>query len=550
MDTYSIGLDFGTESARAILVNIADGSIAATTVARYRHGVIDQHLPEDGTLLPPEWALQDPLDWLEAIETLVPRVLQEAQIQGAQVAGIGVDFTACTILPVLADGQPLSALDEFSANPHAWAKLWKHHAAQPEADRINIVASQVQADWLARYGGKISSEWLLPKALEIINAAPEIYTRAAYLIEGADWVVWQLSGVLQRNTCCAGYKGLWHKQTGFPIQEQLRGMHPALENLYTEKLAGPIFSPGTSLGMLRLPWADKLHLTTQTKIGAPIIDAHSAAIGGGVSQPGAMFLIMGTSTCHLVLDENEVLVEGISGVVEDGIVAGYYGYEAGQAGVGDIFAWFVNHGVPGRYEREAEQRSISVHELLSEKAAAYRPGETGLLALDWWNGCRTPLVDADLSGLIVGFTLTTPAEAIYRALIEATAYGTRMIVDLFRQNGVHIERLRAGGGLTKNKLLMQIYADVIGLPIEVSSSEQTSAIGAAILGAVAAGQYPDVRTAGLRMSAAVGELYTPVDEHHPIYSELYQEYVRLVELFGRQEASVLKRVRKLRIGSD
>ena len=545
MSQYALGLDFGTESARAVLVGVTTGTTMATAVAPYPDSVIDQRLPGTNALLPPDWALQNPADWLSTLEKTIKQVMAESHTTPQEVVGIGIDFTACTVLPTKSDGTALASLPGLREHPHAWAKLWKHHAAQPQADRVNAQARDRGEKWLPRYGGKISSEWLIPKALQLLEEAPEMYAQADRIVEGADWVAWQLTGTLARNACGAGYKGTWHKGDGYPSAEFLAALHPGLANLYTAKMAGPVVAPGRRVGGLTSAWAERLGLTAGTPVAAPIIDAHAAAIGGGVVGPDVLFMIMGTSTCHMLMAEREVQVEGISGVVEDGIVPGLFGYEAGQAGVGDIFAWFVESATPPDMHAEAAHRNVLLHTVLSEKAAALRPGQSGLLALDWWNGCRTPLVDADLGGVVLGYSLTTSPEAVYRALIESTAFGTRLIVELFTSAGVPVTSMRAGGGLTKNETLLSIYADVLSLPLEVSGSEQASALGAAILGAVAGGAHASVAEAARVMAPPPSRKIAPHPEHRAVYEALYHEYCRLADFFGRDANSTLKRLRAL-----
>ncbi|KAA3614019.1 MAG: ribulokinase [Calditrichaeota bacterium] len=546
MKKYTLGFDFGTESERTVLVEINSGEIVAVASHDYSDGVVDKNLPGSTEQLPPEWALQNPQDWMDCLEKTVPQVIRESRVEPAGIIGIGIDFTACTILPTLEDGTPLCFLDKYKNRPNAWTKLWKHHAAQPYADRVNKLAEQRNEAFLPRYGGIISSEWSLPKAWQVLDEDADIYQVAHYFVEGADWVAWQLGGKLFRNSCGAGYKGMWHKSDGFPSQEFLATCSPDLTELFTKKFAGPMAAPGEKVGELNEKWAQKLGLTAGISIGGAIIDAHSAAIGGGVTGPGTLFMIMGTSTCHMLMAEEEVLVAGISGVVEDGIVPGFFGYEAGQAGVGDIFAWLVKNGVPPVYHDEAKKKRVSLHEILTEKAQNLQPGQSGLLALDWWNGCRTPLVDADLTGVMVGYSLQTTAEEIYRALIEATAFGTRKIVELFREGGVRIDHVCAGGGLTQNKLLMQIYADIIGVPIEVAASPQSSALGAAIIGAVAGKAYPSISVAASKMAPPPERIIEPIPAHHKIYSSLYKEYELLSVFFGENKDSVLKKVKALR----
>ena len=549
-DLFAIGLDYGTESARALLVDVRTGKILGQAVERYPDGVISETLPGTGVQLEHNWALQNPKDWLTTAENTIRKVMHESGIAAEQVIGLGVDFTACTVLPTLADGTPLCELDGLRNEPHAWPKLWKHHSAQAQADRITQLAAENGEPWLPGYGGKVSSEWLLPKALEILEEKPAIYKQADYLVEGADWVTWQFTGELVRNTCCAGYKGTWHKRDGYPSTTFLGQLNPDLVDLFTEKVAGPLFGPGQRVGCLTDEWAERLGLTRKCAVSAAIIDAHAAAIGSGLSGSGAMFLIMGTSTCHMLMDEKEVLVEGISGVVEDGIVPGLFGYEAGQVSVGDIFGWFVENAVPDSYQTEADQKGLSLHQLLSEKAAQLRVGESGLLSLDWWNGCRTPLVDADLTGLILGLNLQTKPEEIYRALIEGTAFGTYAIIELFKEAGVTISKLQAGGGLTQNDLILQIYADVTNLPIEVASSQYSSALGAAILGAVASGIYPSIDEAVKEMVLPSAKIVKPNPQNHTLYQELFNVYQQLADSFGRQTDSPMKLLLAIRDKSN
>ena len=544
-EAHALGLDFGTESVRAVVLDLENGGLRATAVARYPHGVIDRSLPDDGQTLPHDWALQDSNDWLSSMERATREALAVSGIEPASVKGIGIDFTACTILPSTDDGSPLHGLEAYRGNPHAWPKLWKHHAAQPEADRINEVAGRRGERWLPRYGGKVSSEWLLAKALQTFDEAPDIYAAADHIVEGGDWVGWQLTGSLARNACAAGYKGLWHKRDGYPSTEFLTDLAPGLENLYTCKVDGSVLPPGQAIGGLVREWAERLGLPEGTPVASPIIDAHAALPGGGVSGPGTLFIVLGTSSCHLLLAEREVLVEGMSGVVEDGILRGLFAYEAGQAGVGDIFAWYVRSGLPVGGD-DSSGDPAAIHDRLSALASVIEPGESGLLALDWWNGSRTPLVDADLSGMILGYTLETTPQAVYRSLIEATAFGTRLIIDAFTSAGLTVDRVRVSGGLSRSDLLTGIYADVIGLPLEVCATQHASGVGAAMLGAVASGAFAGLDDAARGLAQAPARIVMPREAQRPTYDALYSQYLRLVELFGRDPDSPLKQLRALR----
>lgn len=550
MSAYSLGLDFGTESVRALLVDTATGEVVATAVDAYPDGVIDDRLPGTGERLPPDWALQNPADWLRGLERTVKAVLAESRVDPSRVIGIGVDFTSCTVLPAVADGVPMCEVEEFRAERHAWPKLWKHHAAEPEAARVTSTAAARGERWLPRYGGRISSEWLLPKALEIAEHATRVYESASVIVEAADWIAWQLTGALVRNACAAGYKGTWHKRDGYPDADFLRALRPGFEDLYDSKVAGPVAPPGTRIGTLTAEWAARLGLSPQTAVAASIIDAHAAVLGGGVAGPGTFVMMMGTSTCHLLMATEERPVEGMAGVVEDGIVPGYYAYESGQAAVGDLFAWFAQNGVPPADHEAARANGESIQAWLTSKASGFGPGSSGLLALDWWHGNRSTLGRSDLSGLIVGLTLNTRAEDIFHALVEATAFGTRAIVESFTAQGLPVDRIVAGGGLTRNRMLMQIYADVTGRPIAVAGAPQASASGAAMLGAVAAGAaaggYDSLSSAVDHMAAAPSMTYEPDRERVRQYDALYTEYKRLYDHFGRGANEVMRALRTLR----
>ena len=548
---YTIGVDFGTESGRAVLVDISNGEEIASAVYPYSNGVIDEIIPGTKIRLDPDWALQDPQDYVRTFQKTIPAVLKESGIDPVDVVGIGIDFTACTMLPTKADGTPLCDLPEFRSNPHAWVKLWKHHAAQPEADKINETARAMGEDWLDRYGGKISSEWFFSKTLQILNEAPEIYAAADRLIEAADWVVWQLTGIETRNSCTAGYKALWSKKNGFPSKDYFASLHPKLGTVIEEKMSTDIHPVGQKAGGLSDQAAQWTGLKPGTAVAIANVDAHVAVPAASVTEPGRMVMIMGTSTCDMVLGTEGHIVPGMCGYVEDGIIPGFFGYEAGQSCVGDHFAWFVENCVPSVYEKEAKERGIDIHQLLEEKAAQLRIGESGLIALDWWNGNRSILVDVDLTGMLIGATLATKPAEIYRALIEATAYGKRIIIETFQKSGVPIHELVACGGLPeKNKLLMQIYADVIGLPIKVSASKQTSALGSAMFGAVAAGKgmggYDSIYDAAKVMAHLNDEVYIPNPENQKAYEKLYAEYVILHDYFGRGANDVMKRLKKIK----
>ncbi|MDR3034243.1 MAG: ribulokinase [Kitasatospora sp.] len=542
---YVVGVDFGTLSARALVVRTADGTPAGTAIHQYAHQVMDTELAATGEPLPADWALQDPEDYREALRTAVPAAIRDAGIRPEQVVGIGADFTASTVLPVLADGTPLCQLDGLKGNKHAYVKLWKHHAAQPHADRINELARERGESWLPRYGGKISSEWQFAKGLQLLDEAPEVYQRAERWIEAADWIIWQLAGGETRNACTAGYKGI--RQDGeYPSREFLAALDPRFETFAAAKLDHLVSALGSRAGSLTGQAATWTGLPAGIAVAVGNVDAHVTAPAAGAIKPGQMVAITGTSTCHVMNSPALAEVPGMCGVVDGGIVAGLWGYEAGQSAVGDIFAAFVNQGVPARYVDEAGQRGVSVHDVLSGHALRHPAGASGLIALDWLGGNRSVLVDHHLSGAIVGLTLTSTAPEIYRALVEATAFGTRLIIDAFTSAGVDVAELIMAGGLLANELFMQVYADVMRRPLGVIGTGQGPALGAAIHAAVAAGIYPGVPEAAAAMGTMHRDVYRPDPASADVYDELYAQYVRLHDYFGRGGNEVMHQLRELR----
>ncbi|MBO4253130.1 ribulokinase [Streptomyces griseorubiginosus] len=543
-DAYVVGVDFGTLSGRAVVVRVRDGAELASAEHPYRHAVLDRELP-DGTRLPPDWALQVPSDYLDVLRHAVPEALAAAGVRPEQVIGIGTDFTACTVLPVLADGTPLCELPEYAARPHAYVKLWRHHAAQGQADRINALAVERKEPWLERYGGKVSSEWEFAKALQVLEEDPEVYRRMERWVEAADWIVWRLCGAYVRNACTAGYKGQY-QQGSYPSSDYLAALHPDFAGFVTDKLDQPIGQLGDTAGTLTAEAAAWTGLPEGITVCVGNVDAHVTAPAAAAVERGQMVAIMGTSTCHIMSSDQYGTVPGMCGVVDGGILPGLWGYEAGQSGVGDIFAWFVRTGFPAEYAERAAAASQSPHEYLTDLAAGQKVGEHGLVALDWHSGNRSVLVDHDLSGVIVGQTLSTRPEDVYRALLESTAFGTRTIIEAFEQSGVPVDELIIAGGLTKNALLMQIYADVTRRPLSIIGSAQGPALGAAMHAAVAAGAYPDIQAAAASMGKAERGVYQPDPDRALAYDRLYAEYRLLHDYFGRGTNDVMHRLHRLR----
>ncbi|SDT29597.1 ribulokinase [Microterricola viridarii] len=551
-EQYVIGVDYGTLSGRAVVVRVSDGAELGSATLDYPHAVMDTALTAGPAAaagaplaLAPDWALQVPADYVAVLRSAVPAAVAAAGIDPTQVIGIGTDFTACTMVPTLADGTPLSELPAYADQPHAYVKLWKHHAAQPHADRINELAAARGESWLPRYGGLISSEWEFAKGLQLLEEAPAVYAAMEHWVEAADWIVWQLTGQYVRNACTAGYKGIW--QDGeYPSRDFLAALNPDFAGFVSDKLEHRIGQLGDAAGTLSAEAAAWTGLPEGIAVAVGNVDAHVTAPAAQAVQPGQMVAIMGTSTCHVMNSDTLAEVPGMCGVVDGGIVSGLYGYEAGQSGVGDIFAWYVKNQVPAGYVAAADAAGTSIHQYLTDLAYREPVGAHGLIALDWQSGNRSVLVDHELSGVVLGTTLTTRPEEVYRALLEATAFGTRTIVETFNASGVPVTEFIVAGGLLKNPQLMQTYSDVLRMPISTIASEQGPALGSAIHAAVAAGAYENVLAAGQAMGKLNKDVYRPDAASADAYDALFAEYTLLHDYFGRGGNEVMHRLRALK----
>lgn len=541
---YSIGIDFGTESGRVLLLDLQTGRELGVAVVPYRHGVISNTLPGTDEQLPPDWALQHPVDWMDVIRQGIPEVLRRTSVSAGEVVGLGIDFTSCTVLPVMADNTPMCLVERWATRPHAWPKLWKHHAAQYIADRINTVARQRQEAFLPRYGGQISSEWYFPKLLQVFEEDPDVYAACDAFVEAADWIVWFLTGERTWNACTAGYKALWDPDRGFPSVDFFTSVNPAFLKPF-EKLGSDFKPLGSLAGTLRADLAREIGLHSGVSVAVGNVDAHVSVPGVGVHDPGSLVMVIGTSICHLTVSEREVHVPGITGVVRDGVLPGLWGYEAGQAAVGDMFAWYVRHALPANIEAQAHAAGVSVYEWLEGQATRVPAGARGTVALDWWNGNRSVLGDASLSGVIVGLTLASTPDVVYRALLESVAFGTRRIMDNFEAAGVSLNNIVACGGISrKSPLLMQIYADACGVPVIVRDPTEVPARGAALFGAVAAGYFADIREASEALRPVDWRVYEPNSEHVQRYREIYEVYRELYEWFGTERRDLMHRLKR------
>jgi len=540
---YTIGLDYGTNSVRCLIVDVANGRELGTAVYEYETG-------EAGIILDPadhNLARQNPADYLKGIEVTVTAAIAEAKknVKGFgpdQIIGIGIDTTGSTPIPVDKNGTPLSMLDEFKDNPNACAWLWKDHTGHAEAAEITALAAKDNPEYLARCGGTYSSEWFFSKILHCLRTDPKVFDAAYTWAEHADWLPAVLTGTqapdkLKRCRCAAGHKAMFNDDWGgYPEEKFLSKLDPKLGKL-RKTLSDRTYAVDQTAGNLTDEWAAKLDLPSAIPVAMGAFDAHLGAVGSGIA-PGTLVKIIGTSTCDMLVSESSKKladIPGICGIVDGSILPGFFGLEAGQSAVGDIFNWFVNYIQPGGPEAGS-------HEALTEKAAKLRPGQSGLLALDWNNGNRTVLVDQRLTGLLLGQTLHTRPEEIYRALIEATAFGALTIINRFEEYGVKVlQVINCGGIAEKNPLLMQIYADATGREMKISRSAQSCALGACIAGAVVAGKvfggHDSFADAQAAMCGIKDVTYIPIAENARVYQQLYALYKQLHDAFGTQDFS-------------
>ncbi len=537
---YVIGIDFGTLSGRATVVDTVSGDEVGGAVFEYPHAVMDRTLP-CGRVLPDKFALEHPRDYLETLKNVIPMALKDAGVSADEVAALGIDFTACTLLPVFEDGTPLCFAEKYKSEPHAYVKLWKHHASQPEADEITALAKERGESFLRRYGGKISSEWAFPKILQILREAPEVYEDTYRFMEAADWLSLVLTGVETHSATFAGCKAMWDPHEGYPSADFFGALDERMRNIIGTKVSDKIAPIATRAGYVTEKGSEICGLPVGTALAVPLPDAHIAMPALGIVTPGELMVILGTSSCQMIHSAEVSDIPGICGYVSDSIVPGYYTYEAGQSCVGDTFDRFVKNFVPKSYFEEAEREGINIHALLRKKAKDEGVGKSGLLCLDWFNGNRSILVDDDLSGMILGLTLNTTPEQIYRCLIEGTAFGFRRIIDNFTEHGVAIDSVCACGGIArKDEMMMQIYADVTGREIKIAGTLQAPALAGTIYAAIAAGIFKTVEEASARIAKPYYKIYTPNEENHKLYGKIYAEYKRLYDYFGRGENNVMK----------
>lgn len=552
---YTIGLDYGTNSVRCLIVDVKNGREVSTAVWGYAHGTQGVILSRD-----PSLARQHPSDYIKGTGITIKQALADAKktipgFNASQVVGIGVDTTGSTPLPVDKNGQPLAFQKKFSSNPAAMAWLWKDHTSVKEAAEITDLAQKIRPHYLAMCGGVYSSEWFWSKILHCLRVAPAVFNAAHAWVELADYIPAALTGTEHPDhfiagVCAAGHKAMWNTRwNGYPDAQYLSKLNPKLGKLRA-RLPQRVHSIEHSVGGLTPAWASKTGLTAGIPVAVGAFDAHLGAVGSGVA-PGVLVKIIGTSTCDIAvapITKKLANTPGLCGVVEGSVLPGFLGLEAGQSAVGDIFNWFVNYIQPGlpstgsarikktKSDPNNADRISATHESLTTATVKLKPGESGLLALDWNNGNRTILVDQRLTGLLVGQTLYTNPVEVYRALIEATAFGALTIINRFEEYGMKISQvINCGGIAEKNPVVMQIYADVTGRPMKVSRSAQTCALGSAIAAAVVAGAHKDFATAQKKMTGLKPRVYKPNAKAHAVYKKLYPLYRKLHDAFGTKE---------------
>ncbi len=547
--SYVIGVDYGSLSCRAVLVDTRDGAVVAQEEMAYPHGILTEALP-DGTPMVDSWCLQHPGDYLAVLEGTVPALLRSG-ISPEEIVGIGVDFTASTVVPLDSSFRPL--WERYPNRPHAWPKLWKHHGATAQAEKLNALCREKYPQYLHRYGGRISPECLIAKVLQVFEEDREIFDAAHSFVEAMDYVTGVLCGEPVFGASVAKAKAFY--DAGYPERAFFEALHPELGDLPRQKLmdrytVGKAVAPGGRAGSLCSEMAARLGLCPGIAVSAPQMDAYAAMPGLGIVKPGVMLLVIGTSTGMMLLSEEEKNVEGVTACLKDTYYPGLWGYASGQASVGDAFGWFVENCVPEGYAQAARERNCSLHQYLTELAARFAPGESGIVALDWLGGNRSCLGNMNLSGMLLGLTLQTKPEQIYRALLEATAFGARAVLNAYREAGVPVEELWVCGGIAnKNDLMMQIYADVLGLPLHVSRCTQAPALGSAIYAAAAAGVgdlFQTVEAMGDRRC----RVFEPHPKHQKTYDRLYREYKRLHDYFGRGENPVMEQLRFMALEAE
>lgn len=545
---YSIGLDFGTLTARAVIVDTADGKALATSTFGYQDAIIDSTLPESRIHLPADFALQNPRDYQEAVVSPLRDILHRSGVRAEDVIGIGVDSTASTVLALDENYMPLCLHPECKNNPHSWIKMWKHHSPQKQADRINAAASRLGESFLQRCGGKVSVEWFYPKMLETLELAPDIFDRAAYFVELGDWIVYLLTGEMKRSSAIASLHAHWDSTQGMPSDEFFHQLHPKMADKVRQNQKIPVAPIFSAVGTLSREIAAQTGLTERTMVSIADTDSPVALLSLNVTNENTGALILGTSSVFMLLSQKEHYIRGAMASVKDQLMPGFFGNMFGQSAVGDSFEWFVKNMVPYQYYLEAKNNDKSVFDIMNAAMERLDPRVEHVLATDWFNGSRSLLQNSSLSGALVGMSLSTRPEQIYRALVESSAFGLKKILNSIHDAGIPLEQIRACGGLArKSPAIMQIYADILEIPIYTAASAQAIGQGAAILGAQAAGSenggYDQIADAVGAMHCPVATCYTPRNEYRQLYRELFAQYEEVYHFFGVEKPQIMESLR-------
>ncbi len=540
---FTIGVDFGTLSARAAVVDLSSGNIVATHTSNYPSGVIDESLC--GTPLPPDFALQDPNDYLFALKESITGALDKANIQNTDVVGLCIDFTSCTLVAHLSNGTPVCNISRFKTNPHAYVKLWKHHGAKAEAHDLERVAKSQNAEWLKYYNNTVSSENLFSKILETYRGAPDVFAATDRFSEAGDWLSLMLTGVDTHSSSFAGFKAYWSEELGYPSPNYLNAVENGFGDILGTKVSNNVVGAGKCVGKITESGAKLCGLLSGTPVAPPVIDAHAPLISLGITSPDTLMMVLGTSGCYIVNDKDRKSIYGICGSSQNSIIPDLCTYEAALACFGDQLDWYIKKLVGSNYSDTA-----SAHNDLTEKASNLKIGESGLVALNWFNGNRCPLSDFNLSGTIVGITLTTRPEEIYRALLEGAAFSTAIIIQNFLDSGISIKNIIATGGIShKNPFFVAMLADVLNIPISVSSSSESAAHGCAIMASVVAGEYATLDDACKKLSAPIKTTYYPNPDNHKEYQKLFEIYKTLHNYFGVQNPAIMKQLKEYKLNA-
>ncbi len=533
---YTIGIDFGTLSARAVVLSLNSKKAVSSYTVNYPHAVMDKTLP-CGTTLPPDYALQHPDDYIFALKESIVGALKTANIPNTDVLAVGIDFTSCTILPHLDDGTPLCNLDSFKTDPHAYVKLWKHHGAKQEAEDLERVAISRGEKWLGYYNNTVSSENYYSKVLETFRNSPSVYETADRFTEAGDWLSFMLTGEYTHSISFSGFKAYWNKDDGFPSEDYFEAVEPSFKDVVNTKLKPNIVGACECVGEVDERGANLFGLAVGTKVVSPMIDAHSPLISLGITKPGTLMMVLGTSGCYIVNANDRKKLNGICGSSENSVIPGQCTYEAALACFGDQLDWYIKNILKDK---------IRTHTELTDKASKLRIGESGLVALNWFNGNRCPLSNFNLSGAIFGLTLTTREHEIYRALLEGACFATAIIIENYKKSGVEINNIIATGGISqKNPFFVGMLADILGIPITVTSAPEAAAYGCAIAASVVAGEYSSLDDACRELSVPTPKEYLPNFDNHKQYQKLFDVYKSLHNLLGVKHPDIMRSLKEL-----